>query len=48
MLIRNFVQPNKYYITTDRNESKNSFSGMENNTPGVFKNSGIKIEVIFL
>ena len=47
MLIRKFVIPNKK-ITTDRNERKNSFSGMEINTPDFFKNSGIVIELFLL
>ena len=44
MFFQNFVKHNKK--TTDRNEFKNFFSGIENNTPGFFKISGIKTEVI--
>ena len=42
----NFCQPQLEKKTTDRNESKNSFSGIEKNTSLIFKNSGIKIDLI--
>ena len=47
MLIRNFVIP-KMQKKTDRNESKNPFSGIESIIPGIFIKSGIKNELILV
>ena len=41
-----FCEPNKK--KQHRNESKNSFSGIESIIPGILKNYGIKIELFLV
>ena len=48
-VLLDFGQPQQTIkVTLDKNESKIFFSGSENKIPGVFKNSGIKTELIIL
>ena len=42
------VDPNKWKITKDGNENKNCFSQKQNSASRIFKNSGIKIELILV